>query len=1051
MINGQEIKDLTNVLIIKEKHSFYSLLKLSAVSFLIIVFSLSSVFAEQLAIKNFSITEGLARNQIFVIYPDSRGFVWIGTADGLSRFDGYGFTNYNTRHGLPNSLISGFAEAGNGLYWVATHAGLCLVDFSKPLDENGKLHLQTIKFGNTSNLTVFSLHQDKLKNLWVGTRDGLFKVFKENDEFQSERIVLSEKQLPRREGIGNFVADERQNLWVNTADGLFRIDPAGKITRFELSSSQYFDRLGNISIDKKGRLWIGGLDNLYVLMPPDGDEKLAQIKQNSNFITLPEKAGEFAVFDEKNGLTDKRILETFVSSDNQIWLASRKGISVFDGEKFQKYTIQNGLISDEILCFGEDSTGNIWIGTESTGVMRAARNGFTTYTEADGLPDLRISSVFEGSDGNVYVIGNNRNISRFDNGKFTTVKPNFPPNINGTGWSWQRPVIQDKYGEWWIATSQGIVHFPKVEKIEDLAKVSPLAVYDSTNGLKGDQVYRLFEDRQSNIWISNFAPPSAGLTKWERKTGKLQDFTPKTVENQENPSAYSFVQDLDGNLWFGFSNGEFGRLRNGEIEILKNIENLPKTIVYDILTNRAGNLWLATGKGAYYLENPAADFPAFTPLTTAQGLTTNDIIAITDDLDGRIYFATSRGIHRFYPDTKRIELFTTADGIANSELRTAMRSRDGNLWFGTVRGLTRFDPKLLKEINAPAPILIRSVRVGGKNLPVGELGSRNLTDIEISPNQNHLEIEVFGLSLASGDLLRYQYRLGNNEEWNEPTDQTLFTLVNLQSGKYEFQARAINSVGLVSQNPVTISFKVLAPFYRQWWFIAGLVLIICALAYLFYRSRIKRLIELEKVRHNIATDLHDDIGSSLSQISLISEVLVLKGNEEEKESLETISKTAREAVGSMSEMVWAINPKRDNLLDTIQRMRHFASETLTAANIELSFVTPDFDKNIKVDVDTRRHLYLIFKEIINNAVKHADAAKVCIKLLRSNNNLILTVIDDGKGFAETDNFTGNGLNNMRLRTKELGGTIEINSEIGKGTTIILQIPLQTKIISKLAT
>lgn len=1051
MIPEQEIKTLTNVLNFTAKYSLSYLFNFPAISFLIIVFSLQLVFAEQLAIKNFSITEGLARNQIFAIYPDSRGFVWIGTADGLSRFDGYGFTNYNTRHGLPNSLISGFAEAENGLYWVATHSGLCLIDFNQSLDENGKLHLQTIKFGNTLNLTVFSIHQDKQKNLWAGTRDGLFKVYKENNEYLSKRIILNENQLPRREGIGNFITDNRQNLWVNTADGLFRIDPAGKTTRYQLSSNQYFDRLGNISLDGKDRLWIGGLNNLYVLMPPNGDEKLARIQQNEVSITLPEKAGEFTVFDETNGLTDNHILEIFASSDNQIWLASRKGISVFDGEKFRKYSTQNGLISDEILCFAEDSTGNIWIGTESTGVMRAAQNGFITYTETDGLPDLRISSIFEGSDGEIYVIGSNRNISRFDNGKFITVKPNLPPNISGTGWSWQRPVIQDKYGEWWIATAQGVVRFPKVAKLEDLAEISPLAVYDSTNGLKGDQVYRLYEDRQSNIWISNFAPPAAGLTRWERKTGKLQDFTPKSIENQENPSAYSFAEDLNGNLWFGFSNAEFGRLQNGNIETFNYLENLPKTIVYDILTDRTGNLWLATGAGAYYLENSGADVLSFKPITTAQGLATNDIISITDDTEGRIYFATSRGIHRYYPDTKRIELFTTADGIANSELRTAMRSRDGSLWFGTIRGLTRFDPKLLKDINMPAPILIRSVRVGGKNFPVGELGSENLTDIEISPNQNHLEIEVFGLSLASGDILRYQYRLGEDKEWNEPTDQKIFTLVNLQPDKYEFQARIINSNGLVSQNPVTVSFKVLAPFYRQWWFVSGLILIICGLAYLFYRSRIKRLIELEKVRHNIATDLHDDIGSSLSQISLISEVLVLKGNEEEKESLETISKTAREAVGSMSEMVWAINPKRDNLLDTIQRMRHFASETLTAADIELSFLAPAFDKNIKVGVDTRRHLYLIFKEIINNTVKHADATKISIKLFKSNNSLVLTVTDNGKGFKETENHTGNGLNNMRLRAKELGGTIEINSEIRKGTTITLQISLQTGMISKFAT
>lgn len=1038
---------MTNILNFTTKY----LLKISAISFLIIVFLLRLVFAEQLAIKNFSITEGLSRNQTFVIYPDSRGFVWIGTADGLSRFDGYGFTNYNTRHGLPNSLISGFAETENGLYWVATHAGLCLINFNQPLDENGKLHLQMMNFGNTANLTIFSIHLDKEKNLWAGTQEGIFKISKSGNEYKIKRVSLETNQPARREGVGNFITDTLGNLWVVNSEGLFRIDKEEKITRYQLSFNQFFDRLGNIALDSKGRLWIGGLDGLYVLMPPKDEEKLKQIKENETSVTLPKEGGEFAVFDEKSGLNHNRILEVFISSDNEIWLSSRQGVSVFDGENFRKITTQNGLISNEILCFGEDPTGNIWIGTESTGVMRVARNGFVTYTQADGLPDNRISSVFEGSDGEIYVIGSNRNISRFDNGKFTTVKPNFPSEIKGSGWSWQHPVIQDSYGEWWIATSQGVVRFPKVSRIEELAQVFPLAVYNSTNGLKGDQVYRLYEDSQSNIWISNLAPPAAGLARWERATGKLQDFTPKSNENQENRSVYSFAEDSLGNLWVGFSNGEFGSIKDGNIEILKNIENLPETIVYDILKDQRGNLWLATAAGAYYLEKPESETLKFTRLTTAQGLSSNDIISITDDLNGRIYFATSQGVQRFDPETKRIELFTTADGIANSELRTAMRSRDGSLWFGTIRGLTRFNPSMLKEIQSPAPIFIQSVKVGGKNIPISELGEEILSKIEILPNQNHLEIEVFGLSLVSGDILKYQYRLGENSEWNEPSDQKTFTLVNLQPGNYEFQARVANSNGLVSPKPVIVSFTVQAPFYRQWWFITAFILIICGLAYLFYRSRIKRLIELEKIRLNIATDLHDDIGSSLSQISLISEVLVLKSNDDGKEPLETISKTAREAVGSMSEMVWAIDPKRDNLPDTIQRMRHYASETLTAANIELSFPTPVFDKNIKFDVDIRRHIYLIFKEAINNAVKHSDASKISIEFIKSGTTLILTIIDDGKGFTETENYSGNGLNNIRLRAKKLGGSVEIISKPEQGTTITLRIPLQTGNIFKFAT
>lgn len=1010
----------------------------------------SSLYGEHLAVKNFSITEGLARNQVSTIYADSRGFIWIGTADGLSLFDGYGFRNYNLQNGLPHPVISGIAEAENGVYWIATQGGLCLVDFNVPLSEDRKLFLQPVKLGNSDNPTVFSIFLDSRKQLWAGTREGLYKIRRENNDFITERISLGDKYLPRREGIGNFTEDLNQNLWISSPDGLFRIEPSLKVTRYSVASNDYFDRLGNISVDNEGRLWIGGLDGLYVLKPTVANENLQRINQPTNRITLPQNPGEFTFFDEKSGLVDKKVLEIFHSSDKQLWIATRKGISLFDGQSFKNFTAENGLFSDEIMCFDEDSTGNIWIGTESTGVMRVAQNGFTTYTVADGLIDNRISSVFEGSKGEIYVIDGRKNISRFENNRFLSVKPNFPSQVTQFGWSWQKPVLEDKQNGWWFATAQGLVRFPEVRRVEELSAVSPIGFYTASDGLAGNQIYRLFEDRTGNIWISNFAPPNAGITKWERASGIFHKVTDK---NLENLSAYSFAEDNFGNLWLGLSNGHLARIIGDKIQTLENIENLPKSIIYDMLLDKNGSLWLATGSGAYLAENLAAEIPSITPLTANEGLATNDIIALTDDLQGRIYLATSQGIHRYHPQTKRIELFTTADGLANSELRTATRSRNGNLWFGTIRGLTRFEPQKLKEINHPAPVIIRSVNFGGKTLPISELGAENIAGAKIPANQNHIEIEIVGLSLNSGDILKYQYKLDEGENWSEPLTQRKFTLVNLQPGDYQFQARVINTRGLISQSTAKVTFTVLAPFYKRWWFWLTITLAIAVLAYFFYRSRIKRLTELEKVRHSIATDLHDDIGSSLSQISLISEVLSLKGNgnNDDKKSLETIAETSREAVEAMSEMVWAINPRSDNLASTIQRMRRFAIDTLNSADIRPVFQISDFNKQVGIGVDIRRHIYLIYKEIINNIAKHSEATEVFVNITESGDNLIISISDNGKGFNEKEIEAGNGLANMRSRAEKIGGALQISSEKGKGTMIKLQTPIRLSIFSKFST
>lgn len=1013
-----------------------------------------SIFAEQLAVKNFSISEGLARNQTSVIYPDSRGFVWVGTADGLSHFDGYGFTNYTTRNGLPHPVISGILEDENGFYWVATHGGLSLVNFNSPLDEKGALDIKPVKLGESEKHTVFSIFRDNQNILWAGTRDGLYKITKNGDEIESRRVSLGLSENARREGISGIIKDAADNLWFANPDGLFRLDAAGEVKKFNLDASSYFDKLGNIIADREGRLWIGGLNRLYVFKPPLENEETKPVRQMPNEIKLPENAGEFSVFDQTHGLADERILKLFLASDNQIWIGSRKGVSLFDGEKFRKYTAQNGLISEEILCFGEDYGGNIWIGTESTGVMRVARNGFTTFTTADGLPENRISSVFQGADGEIYVSDSRRNLSRFTNGGFVTVRPAFPSNVKEFGWSWQKPVLQDKRGEWWFASAQGVVRFPAVKKIEELAFTQPVKVYDSQSGLPGNQVYRLFEDREGNIWVSNFSPPSSGISKIEPMTGKTETFLTDSQNQRKNLSAYSFAEDSSGNLWLGLNNGGLAQYKNGKIEILENVENLPKTNIYDILADKNGNFWLATGTGAYLVENPASENPAITPLTVEQGLATNDVIAVTDDAEGRIYFATSQGINRYHPQNKQIELFTTADGIANSELRTALRSRDGSLWFGTIRGLTRFNPADLKKTDASAPILIRSVKIGGEPFPVSELGAETIGDLEVLPHQTLIEIEVLGMSLKSGDILKYQYKLDDEQDWSAPTAQRQFTFVNLSAGNYEFRARAVNADGLVSASPVSVKFTVLAPFYLRWWFLCLAAAAVAIPAYALYRSRLKRLLELEKVRHNIATDLHDDIGSSLSQISLISEVLSLSKNgknTDEKEALETIAKTSREAVGSMSEMVWAINPKRDNLIDTVQRMRRFASDTLSAADIRFTFETSDFDKNSKIDADARRHLYLIYKEIINNAVKHSEASKIEIRFTKSAKFFTLEVCDNGRGFRADEAQTGNGLQNIRLRAEKIGGTIAVVSAPDEGTSVKLVFPSKSGVFGQFST
>lgn len=312
-------------------------------------------------------------------------------------------------------------------------------------------------------------------------------------------------------------------------------------------------------------------------------------------------------------------------------------------------------------------------------------------------------------------------------------------------------------------------------------------------------------------------------------------------------------------------------------------------------------------------------------------------------------------------------------------------------------------------------------------------------------NRNHLQIGFFGLGFSVSDRLRYQYRLnGTDRDWSEPTSQRTVILANLSPGTYRFLVRAVNAYGIVGDAPAAISFRILPPLWQRWWSLALAALAITAIIYAIYRYRLRQLLEVERVRMRIATDLHDDIGASLSQIALLSEVVRQQGGKNDPQTTERLSKIARvsrELVDSMSDIVWAINPNRDSVSDLTHRMRRFASDTLTARDIKVRFRASESDYGVKLGANTRREVFLVFKEAINNIARHSGCGAVDIQIETSSMWLTLHLRDDGKGFAPAAESDGHGLASMQARAEFLGGSLEILSGNSQGTTLTLRCPV----------
>ena len=1009
----------------------------------------SLVAAEQLPIKIYTTAEGLAQDNVNRIVRDSLGFLWFCTSEGLSRFDGYQFTTYTTDQGLPDRRVYDLLETRSGTYWVATGRGVCRFD-----PAGSDLFVACQSSNPDGRLVVEVLAEDSGGAVWCGTRGGLYRLQETAGQTQLQSVDIGLRSEAEGNVVQAIVADRLGTLWIGTlASGLYRRWADGRVEHYTTRSGLSADRVEALLEDRSGRVWAGTSEGLAQLVPaPDPNQPAV-----AHFYTTAD------------GLAANFIDSLFQSADGRLWVGSG-GLNEFipgpspDSRKprtsrgssepgdpetghFRAYTTTQGLSSSYVRTLAEDRDGNLWLGTDSGGAMKLARTGFTTYTEGDGLGAAGADAIFEDRAGKLCVIssGGKHLINRFDGRRFTAICPDFPKQITNFGWGWNQVAFQDHAGEWWVPTGQGLCRFPAVAHFEDLAHTSPRALYTTREGLAFNDVFRLFEDSHGDIWISTLSQAANGLSRWERATQTLQSFseadglTPLT-----NQPVVAFCEDHAGNLWIGHWGSGLTRRAGNRFRLFSEADGVPAGTIRALYLDRGHRLWIASSLGGLAcLADPTSDHPSFVTYTTGEGLSSNDVWCVTEDRSGHLYVGTGRGVDRLDPGTGHIKHYTAADGLMRGKVTTAFRDRHGVLWFGSnVHGLSRFVPGP-EPPPAPPPILITGVRIAGVPRPLSQLGETGMLGFKLGPNQNQLTIDFVGLSFGPGDVLHYQYQLeGADRDWSPPGAERSVNYANLAPGRYRFLVRAVNDDGLVSVAPATAAFTILPPIWQRWWFLTLAGFFAGLAFYVAHRWRVARLVELERVRTRIATDLHDDIGANLSLVAMLSEVAcgeLGRGDPRLRDWFSTIAATSRDTVDAMSDIVWAVNPRRDQFSDLTQRMRRFAEEIFGARDIELHFVTPDADH--KLGADLRREVFLIFKESVNNVVRHSGCTAARVELEIGHGWLELKMSDNGRGFDAAHTRESNGLASMRSRAKKLRGTLDVESSVGHGTVVKLRVPL----------
>ena len=982
-----------------------------------------TVVAERLPLRRYTTADGLPHDRIKCVVPDSQGFLWFCTVEGLSRFDGYGFTTYTEADGLPNASANDIIEDGPGRYWVATNGGgLCQLDAASARCRHHPV-------GDTMRTNrVNVVHRDRMGALWAGSDSGLFRMAASETGFRRVDLGLG----PGPDPYVRQLLEDEDGLWIGSTAGLHRSSHDGAVAVWPVQGRP-LGRVGALARDAEGRLWIGAGNDVVVWKPSPAP--LRPLDRSLSEPAMPAAPGEAYRFAGPAGELDA----AFVSARGQVWLGWREtSFTVFDGRRFRTYPAPLGVLHVSAITFGEDEAGNVWAGTAASGAIKVARNGFVTYDHVDGLGGDWVLSIFEDLRGALHVVTRTGFINRLDGERFVAVRPRIPLDVTTAPLGRTELVVPDRNGTWWLRSLEGLFRFDAVERLERLASIPASAHYTRRDGLPADHVSRVFVDARGDVWIGTW-PGGDGqvLTRFERSTGRLHAH-PLPPRRPSWSAPLAFREDGRGGLWMSLLEGGVVRLRGGRAEAMDLLP--PPALVLFMHLDRSGRLWLAAEQGGLVrIDDPGAERPRARRYTKADGLSSGNVTCVTEDRWGRIYVGTQAGVDRLDPESERIKHYSTADGLAQNEIKIAYRDRHDALWFGTLQGLSRLVPEPDREPRAPR-VRISGVRVAGSLQALSALGTEEVSGVTLAPDANQLQVEFVSIGLGAGEILRYQYRLEGDRDWSPPARERSVQYAGLPAGRHRFLVRAVNADGLVSPAPATVAFTVVAPFWRQWWFLSAAGLTAALLAYAFLRYRVRALVEVERVRTAIATDLHDDIGSSLSRIAILSEVARRDGDPRSSGRLANIADISRELIDSMSDIVWAINPTRDSVRDLGQRMRAFATEIFSAQEVALGFQAPVDEHRIPIGADLRRHAFLVFKEAVNNAASHSSCRRVDVSLGLDERWLTLTVSDDGRGFARPDG-DGHGLSAMAARARAVGGELSIDSQPGRGTAVRFRAPL----------
>ena len=946
------------------------------------------------------------------------GYLWVGTPTGLARFDGLHFETVSLTNviALPNHGIVTMMRGQHGSLWLA-------------MDRGAVVRLS----GNTSrafiqglpNLIPNGMAEDPTGGLWIAYRGG--SVYRVQDV--GVKPITARQGLPDGVDICALAADSQGRIW------FAKSDEVGFYTNGMFRTICHLDpRPMRLAAAQDGGMWVCCGFHVYKL----------------------DAAGSLQDFGEFHPGNSGTVATVMTEDHNgDVWIGTSFN-GLYRGHKSAFQSIETS--HSGILSLTEDREGNIWVGTSGGGLNSIHRRAITLEGADTGLPFPSVESICEGLDGTLWATTQNGVLVHKEGDRWKTV----PVNNQWLGDA--TCVSADAQGAIWVGT-----------RLHGLAcwRDDKFVTLDPQIALAGQTLHTLLAAKNGDLWIGQ-ENPSAIL---RLRDGKLTTFPISTASR----IIRAMVEDAAGNIWVGTSRGILLRVNGDQITEVTPRPSEELAPIRCLYPTADGALWIGyAGWGVGCLKDGH-----YSEAGSGQGLFDDYVSHIVADGRGWLWFGANRGIFKVrqqdfaelaagHISRVRAVHYGRGDGLPSlqgtfGDSPDVLRSRDGRLWIPMQTALVVADPAKLYEKTAPPLALLTRVLVDDRVvaqyegiLPKKPSSGDDITGLatkqvalHLPPGHRIVKFEFAAFDFNAPENIQFRHQLkGVEDDWVEDGTTRSVTYQRLDNGKYTFEVTACNSDGDWNKTGAEITLEVAPFFWRTWWFqlsvMAAFTLSIIAIVRYVSFRRLRaqlRLLEqqaaLQRERARIAKDIHDDLGANLTQIAFLGELADQDRDEPDavSERIRKISATARQAVKSLDEIVWAVNPRNDTLAHLLDYAGQFAVDYLRLTGIRCRLDFPVEIPARELSTDLRHNLFLSVKEALHNIFKHANATEVWLRVAADQRMLEIVIEDNGRGFhAAPDDALADGLRNMRQRMAEIGGGFRVESRPGQGTKITLHLP-----------